>query len=184
MDRPPDARHPNWLDTSSRLIADPDVRRGVADYAVRQVFAGNGIDAALHHVLPASVAAHAESSLHRAATRIAGGVLAGGPARRLWRTANRQAQPELLAVIDHPRPGHETVTLQLGPLLHDLLGALAGSTVARAIPGAAGRRRATLSGIGYCLVIATSQLRDAGEAVLIGGGVVAVVSWALRLVRR
>ena len=265
---------PTWVDTSSRLIADPDVRRAVAAYAVRQVFVGNGIDAALHRVAPAPLAARAESSLRTTATRIAGGVLADGPARRLWRTANRQAQTELLAVIDHPRPGHETVTLQLGPLLHDLLGALAGSTVARSIPGAgallsvqstgagrlvvlapdrvrslrgdvstvrtlawalpaialvaflfalavaAGWRRATLSAIGYCLVIAgaivlvarpllrslvadalvssstdrtavgagwmiaTSQLRDAGEAVLVGGGVVAAVSWALRLLRR
>ncbi len=259
-----------WVHTASRLIADPQVRRGVADYAVREALTANGIDSELHRLLPAAVADRVQATVHRTATQLAGGVLVSGPARRAWRIANRQAQTELLSVLEDPRPGHETVTLALGPLLHDLLQALAGSTVAHAIPGAgrllsaqsptagrlvvlrpdrvrtlrgdvstvrtlawalpalalaaflvalaiaSGRRGATLSRIGYCLIlagalvliarpllrspiadalvsgsidrtavgagwmIATSQLRNLGEAVVVGGGVVAVVSWALR----
>ena len=264
---------PAWTATSGRLIADPPVRRAISTYAVDQALGAAGIDGALERVLPGSLASSARTSLRRAAVGLSDGLLAGGVGRRLWTTANRQAQSRLLAAVDHPRR-HAGVTLDLASLLHELLRSLADSTVARAIPGSAqvldvhsphagrlvllgpgqvstlrpgvravrtlswalpvaalalfalalavarGRRAVALSRIGYALVvagavvlagralaqygladglvssstdraavraawlIATDQLRGTGEAILIAGGVVALVGLSWRLLRR
>lgn len=125
---------PRWTTTSSRLIANGHVRTAISDYAVREAFAGNGIDAALGHALPSDIARHTRSELHHAASRLVDELLSSGPGRRAWRDANRSAHAQLVASVNdsNRRAG---ITLDLAPLLHDLLHRLARTPVARSIPG-------------------------------------------------
>ena len=125
---------PRWTATSSRLIANSEIRRAIAGYAVRRAFTANGIDAALGHVLPGPLASRAETALRRSASGLAVSLLASGPGQQAWRAANRQTHAQLLIALDHAR-GNQEVILDLTPLLRDLVSALAGTTIARAIPG-------------------------------------------------
>jgi hypothetical protein len=165
---------PTWTTTSTRLISDPPVRRAIARYLVDQTFRAGGIDGALHDALPAGLADTAAGRLRDTASGLSGRILATGPGRRVWRDANRQAQSELLAAVDHPRPG-QRVVLDLSPLLRDVVGELAGSTVASAIPGSAQLLRVQTAGAGRLTVLDAGQLRDLRAAVKI----TRFLSWAL-----
>jgi hypothetical protein len=153
---------PHWTATSSHLIADPPVRRAIARFLVDQTFAGSGIDQALAHVLPSSLAARADSGLRDAASGLSATALGTGVGQRVWRDANRQAQRELLDAVDHPQPG-QRVVLNLTPLLHDVVRELLGTSVAQAIPGSGQLLQSQTAGAGKLVVLspgALSALRD------------------------
>lgn len=155
----------NWADTSSRLIVNPRIRRAVAGYAVRSAFSAAGIDRALRQALPAPLATAAEARVRGLAQRVAARLLAGGAARRAWRMANRQAQRQLLAILARRgRPG-EAVTLNLAPLLHDLLRAVAGNAIVQALPGGGRLLGAVPAGSGRLVVLRGDQVRRARGAV-------------------
>jgi hypothetical protein len=165
---------PRWTATSSHLIADPPVRRAIAHYLVDQTFAGSGIDSALTHVLPGSLAGRADSGLRDAASGLSASALATGPGRRVWRDANRQAQSQLLHAVDHPRPG-QRVVLNLTPLLHDVVRELLGTSVAQAIPGGAQLLQTQTAGAGKLVVLKPKALSGLRGAVR----VTRFLSWAL-----
>jgi hypothetical protein len=123
-----------WASTSHRLIADRHVRRAVASFAVDQAFGAAGIDAEISRLLPAGLAGAAQQRLHRAGTSAADTVLSTRAGRRAWQQASDQAQSDLLAAVDSPNR-RRAVVLNLSRLLSDVVGAVAGSDVARAIPG-------------------------------------------------
>jgi hypothetical protein len=163
-----------WAQTSGRLIADPAVRRAVSAFAVRHALAG--VDARLSHVLPVPVATVAEGELRRAAGGASDSVLSSGGGRRAWRDANREAVSGLVAAVDHPRPG-ETVSLQLAPLLDDIVSGVAQDPVVRAIPGSSSVLSAVPPAAGRLVILTPAQVR----AARIGVRVVRILSWALPL---
>jgi hypothetical protein len=165
---------PHWTATSTHLIADPPVRRAIARYLVDQTFAGSGIDQALHHVLPGSLATSADSGLRNAASGLSARALATGPGRRVWRDANRQAQSQLLRAVDHPRPG-QRVVLNLTPLLHDVVRELLGTSVAQAIPGSDQLLQTQTAGAGKLVVLKPGALSALRAEVR----VTRFLSWAL-----
>ena len=163
-----------WTQTSGRLIADPAVRRAVSAFAVRHAF--TGVDAELARVLPGPVATVAERELHRAAGGAADSVLSSEGGRRAWRDANREAVSGLLAAVDHPRRG-ETVSLQLTPLVDDIVSGVARDPVVRAIPGSSSLLSGATPDAGRLVILTPVQVRHAR----IGVRVVRILSWALPL---
>jgi hypothetical protein len=165
---------PHWTSTSTHLISDPPVRRAIARYLVDQTFTAAGIDNALQHALPASLASEAASRLRDSASGLSTRVLATGAGRRVWRDANRQAQSQLLRAVDHPRAG-QFVVLDLSPLLHDVVQELAGGTVAAAIPGSRQILQVQTAGAGRLTVLKPGQVSDLRDAVKL----TRFLSWAL-----
>jgi len=123
-----------WTNTSSALIENPPIRTAVADEMVSQLFTRANVDAGLSSVL-GPLAPAAEHELRSFATRLAVRTLKTRPIEQLWRSANRQAHRELVAIIEHDRGGD--VYLQLSPILNDLLTALRSSKPVTALPAAA-----------------------------------------------
>jgi hypothetical protein len=165
---------PHWTRTSERLIADPAVREAVSQFSVARAFGAAGIDAALSRVLGATLAGVAQRELRRAADGVAGAVLSGNGGRRAWRDANRQAVSGLLVAVDHPRR-HLGVSLQLTPLLDDIVAAIARDPVVRAIPGSSTVLSAATPDAGRLQILTPAQVRRTR----IGVGVVRVLGWAL-----
>jgi hypothetical protein len=163
-----------WTQTSGRLIADPAIRRAISTYAVRHAFAG--VDAGLSRGLPGAVATAAERELHRAAGDAADSVLSSAGGRRAWRDANREAVSGLLAAVDHPRSG-ETVSLQLTPLLDDIVSGVSQDPVVRAIPGSSKVLSGATPDAGRLIILTPAQVRTAR----IGVRVVRILAWALPL---
>ncbi len=126
-----------WTQTSSRLIADREIRQAVGSYAVEQLFVRANVAAALGDVLPNALARTSQAELRKAAQGLAADVLSTRAAQEAWRRANRQAQGQLLDILDQSGSEtrqHQAVTLNLKPLLEDLVQALLGSDVVRALP--------------------------------------------------
>jgi hypothetical protein len=153
-----------WQATSPRLIASPQVRRGVATFAVDDLFARTHVAAALHSALPAAVADPALRTLRSLGLRLAGGILAGHSAYSVWETANRQAHRDLLAILEHSGR-HGEVALNLTPLLDDLIRALDASAAVRAIPGNSRLFTVSSSRAGELPVLSTAQLDRARPVV-------------------
>jgi hypothetical protein len=123
-----------WQTTSSQLIGSPQIRRGVGMFAVDELYAQTNVAGALHSVLPSAVADPALRTLRTLGLRLAAGILASREARLVWNAANRQAHRELLTILDHGGQRGE-VSLNLRPLLEELIGALQASAPVKAIPG-------------------------------------------------
>lgn len=88
----------------------------------------------LRALLPAAVADPLLDRLRSLGLRLAGGILATRPARVVWNAANRQAHRDLLRILERGGSRGE-VTLNLEPLLVDLVRALHADPLVRALPG-------------------------------------------------
>lgn len=129
------ALSPNgWQTTSSELIANSQIRHGVGTFAVDELFARTNVAGLLRSALPAAVAQPALRTLRSLGLQLAAGILATREARVAWNRANRVAHRELLAILDHGGQRGE-VTLNLTPLLAQLIRALEASAPVKAIPG-------------------------------------------------
>jgi hypothetical protein len=122
-----------WAQTSPHLLADAHIRAAVGTFAVDELFQRTHVASALHSLLPAGLADAALSRLRSLGRHLAAGILASRPARAVWNTANRQAHRQLLEILDHGGRGRE-VSLDLTPLLSDLVRALENSAPVKAIP--------------------------------------------------
>jgi uncharacterized protein YjeT (DUF2065 family) len=123
-----------WQTTSSQLIGSPQIRRGVGMFAVDELYAQTNVAGALHSALPAAVADPALRALRTLGLRLAAGILASREAGLVWNAANRQAHRELLMILDHGGQRGE-VSLNLRPLLEELIRSLQASAPVKAIPG-------------------------------------------------
>ncbi|HEX3835305.1 MAG TPA: hypothetical protein VHW04_25200 [Solirubrobacteraceae bacterium] len=123
-----------WQTTSSQLIANPQIRRGVGTFAVSELFAQTNVAGALRSALGPAAARPALRTLRSLGLHLAAGILATRSARVAWNKANRVAHRELLAILDHGGQRGE-VTLNLTPLLAQLIRALQASAPVKAIPG-------------------------------------------------
>jgi hypothetical protein len=123
-----------WQTTSSQLIANPQIRQGVGTFAVDELFARTNVANLLRSALGPTVARPALRTLRSLGLQLAAGILATRQARAVWNSANRVAHRELLAILDHGGQRGE-VTLNLTPLLAELINALEASAPVKAIPG-------------------------------------------------
>jgi hypothetical protein len=123
-----------WQTTSSKLIAHPQIRQAIGTFAVSELFARTNVAGVLGSALPPAVAKPALRALRTLGLRLAAGILATRQAQVAWNAANRQAHRELLAILDHGGQRGE-VSLNLTPLLAQLIRALEASAPVKAIPG-------------------------------------------------
>jgi hypothetical protein len=166
-----------WAATSHRLIADRHVRRAISAFSVNQAFGAAGIDAEISRLLPGSLASAAQQRLRRAGTTAADTVLSTRAGRRAWQRATDQAQSDLLAAVDSPSQ-RRAVVLNLSPLLSDIVGAVAGSTAAKAIPGSSQVLTVRSSTAGRLVVLRPGQLRGLRTGV----STARTLAWALPVI--
>jgi hypothetical protein len=117
----------NWVDTSTRLIQNEEVRTQLSDYLANQLFAEADVAGELRESLPprlAPLATAAAGGLEQLAPQAAERLFATARFQQLWEAANRKAHESLLEVLDG---GGSTVTtengevkLQLGPVLAEI----------------------------------------------------------------
>lgn len=145
-----------WSQTSDRLLANRQVRVAIGSYAVDQLFVKAKLDGFLRDVLPGPLVGPTDAQLRQLGRGLAAGILGSRVARVIWDEATRHSQAQLLAILSRSgsatRPA-EPVTLNLEPLLTDLVQALLGNDVVRALPGAGRPIFATGSVSGGQLVI-------------------------------
>jgi len=166
-----------WASTSHRLIADRHVRRAIAGFSVDRAFGAAGIDAELSRVLPGSLAGEAKQRLHQAGTGAADAVLSTRAGRRAWQNASVAAQSDLLAAVNSPG-GRRAVVLNLSPLLSQVVGAVAGSAAAKAIPGSSQVLTVRSPTAGRLVVLRPHQLRGLRTGV----STARTLAWALPVI--
>jgi hypothetical protein len=123
-----------WQTTSSQLIANPQIRRTLGTFAVDELLRQTNAAKELRALLPAAIADPLLDRLRSLGLRLAGGILATRPARVVWNAANRQAHRDLLRILERGGTRGE-VTLNLEPLLADLVRALHADPLVQALPG-------------------------------------------------
>ncbi|WP_217921296.1 hypothetical protein [Miltoncostaea oceani] len=118
----------SWVDASSRLLEDDDVRELAAAELVDALFSGPDLEGRIRRLLPPEVqglAGPATGLLREAALPAAEDLLARPATQRLWREANRRAHQRLLALLDGDdsgllRSSGGDVVLDLRPLVERL----------------------------------------------------------------
>src|SRR3954454_16831890 len=93
----------HWVDTSSALLEDEDIRQAVGLFIVDRLYQSDEVAARIEQVLPprlSQLAKPAAAGLKQVAERNAGRVLGTDAALQAWETANRTAHQTLLRVIE------------------------------------------------------------------------------------
>ncbi|MFZ0040800.1 MAG: hypothetical protein WAK93_05800 [Solirubrobacteraceae bacterium] len=156
----------NWEQTSSHLIANPAIRHAVGSYAVQQLFVQTDVRGTLSHVLPEPLVGPTVDELRRLGGHLANAILSKRSAVDTWRQANRQAQHQLLTILDQSGDQNRAVVLNLEPLLRDLIKALLGSTIVQALPGGGTQLFGTASPhAGQIVVLRPDQVQRASDVV-------------------
>lgn len=136
----------NWVDTSTRLIQDEEVRAQLSDYLANQLFANVDVSEELREALPprlAPLATAAAGGLEQLAPQAAEKLFATPRFEALWEAANRKAHEALLQVLNDEGKAVSTengeVKLQLGEVLEELgQGSGVGETLVSKLPPEAG----------------------------------------------
>jgi Short C-terminal domain len=117
----------DWVDTSGRLIHNPEIRSAVADYLVEQLYDNVNVEKELEDILPGEtkqLAGPVSGGLRQVAGTGAEKLLETSTAQALWKDANRAAHEQLLAVLENKKEAVSTakgeVTLNLGSLVTNL----------------------------------------------------------------
>jgi hypothetical protein len=114
-----------WVDTSSQLLEDDDVRQALSVYIVDQLYANADPEAVLEERLPENLqglAGPIAGALRQPATEGVDGFLQRPRVQDLWENVNRIAHQELMAVLEdetrgNVTTGEGTVTLNLRTLV-------------------------------------------------------------------
>lgn len=115
----------NWVDTSSALLEDEDIRQAVGLFIIDRLYQSDEVQAQLEQVLPprlVPLAKPAAAGLKQIAQRNAGRVLGTDAALQAWETANRTAHQTLLRVIES-NAAEDGVSLQLKTLFEQMAAA-------------------------------------------------------------
>ncbi|HSD77260.1 MAG TPA: SHOCT domain-containing protein [Solirubrobacteraceae bacterium] len=117
----------NWTQTSSELLADPEIQNALGAYVVDELFRNVDVAGELRQVLPeqaTGLAGPAAAGLRQLGTRVAPQVLARPRVQQAWRRSNRAAHEQLLRVIEGGGPAVSTqggnVVLNVRPLVDQL----------------------------------------------------------------
>jgi hypothetical protein len=122
-----------WVETSTELLEDDEIRTVVADFMVDQLFTSVNVEAELQTALPprAQPAAGVIAGQARnVADDLANEALQRPRVQKLWEEANRRAHERLIETVEKDRD--EDVTLDLGEIvgqLGDQLGVDASSRI-------------------------------------------------------
>jgi hypothetical protein len=194
-----------WAKTSPHLIASAPIRTAIGDFAVQELFRLTHAETALRSVLPQPQVGRTSRRLRALGRRLAAGILRSRSSRGVWQTANRQANRQLRAILNHR--SRATVSLDLDPLFQRLVRALEASPQVRGLPGAdrlfaiapgagrlpllpardVNRARATVNAVhGLSVVLAIAAIALFAVAIAAAGGwragAVACVGWCLAAV--
>jgi hypothetical protein len=110
----------NWTNTSSQLLANPQVQDAVGAYMVDQLFTNVDVARELRRELPrqaAGLAGPAAAGLQEFANRAAPQLLARPRVQDAWRAANTAAHRQLLQILEG---GGATVSTANGQVVLDL----------------------------------------------------------------
>jgi hypothetical protein len=117
----------NWVDTSTHLIQNEEVRSQLSDYLANQLVANADLAGELEEALPprlAPLATAAAGGLQQLAPQVAERIFASPRFQALWEAANRKAHESLLQVLDGGSSTVSTeggeVKLQLGSVLAEI----------------------------------------------------------------
>jgi hypothetical protein len=118
----------NWVDVSTRLLQDEEVRQVVAADLVDSLFANTDVQTRLQQALPPRLdpfAAAGAGLLRQAALTAAEDLLRRPAVQSLWQEANRRAHERLVAILDGETDGllvedGGSVVLDLRPLVEQL----------------------------------------------------------------
>ena len=118
----------NWVDVSSQLLQDPEVRQTVAADMVDGLFASSDVQLRLQQALPPRLdplAAPATGLLRQAALNAANDLLQRPAVQSLWREANRRAHERLVGLLEGDtdralQADNGDVVLDLQPLVQSL----------------------------------------------------------------
>jgi hypothetical protein len=135
----------NWVDTSSKLLRNDEIRTQLSNYLADELFANVDVQAELEKTFPprlAPLAGPAAGALHQLAPQVAERALATSQAESLWADANRAAHETLLKILNDEGSAVSTangeVTLDLGSLVSESGGQLgiAGKLASKVPPDA------------------------------------------------
>jgi hypothetical protein len=155
-----------WVDTSTKLLEDEEIRTQVSYFMVDTLYANVDIEAELQHALPPRLqplAGPASAGLRELTMRLADQALQRPRVQQLWEDANRRAHETLIEVVRHG--GDENVNLDLGTIVTQLGDQLGVDVSNRIPPGAA-----TIE------VLPNDELSAAQEAVKVLRGLVIVLT--------
>jgi len=114
----------SWVDTSTELLENEDIRDAVALYLVDELYANVDVEAEIRKQLPLQfkvLANPAAGALRQVADQIAQRALETPPVQTAWEDANRAAHELLIKVVegggDNLSTTGGTVTLDLGAIL-------------------------------------------------------------------
>jgi hypothetical protein len=194
-----------WARTSPHLIANAPIRTAIGAFAVQELFRLTHAETALRSVLPQPQVGPTSRRLRALGRRLAAGILRSRSSRGVWQTANRQANRQLRAILNHH--SRATVSLDLDPLFQRLVRALEASSQVRALPGAdrlfaiapgagrlpvlpagdVNRARATVNAVrGLSIILTIAAIALFAAAVAAAGGwrpgAVACVGWCVAVV--
>jgi putative oligomerization/nucleic acid binding protein len=115
----------NWVDTSSALLEDDEIRTAVGLFIIDRLYQSDEVEARIASVLPprlVQLAKPAAAGLKQVAQRNAGRVLGTDAALQAWETANRTAHQALIKLVESDAAGGD-VSLQLGSLFEQMAAA-------------------------------------------------------------
>lgn len=117
----------NWVNTSTRLLANDKIDEQLATFMVNQLYANVDVEAELESELPSqakALAGPAAGGLRQLAQQVAERALAAPRFQALWADANRAAHEALLKIINgggsFASTGEGEVTLHLGTLVSEI----------------------------------------------------------------
>lgn len=136
----------NWVDTSTRLIQNEEVRSQLSDYLATQLVANADVAGELEEALPPKLkplATAAAGGLGQLAPQVAERIFATPKFQELWEAANRKAHESLLQVLNDEgevvSTGNGEVKLELGPVLEQIgEGSGVGAALVSKLPQEAG----------------------------------------------
>ena len=115
----------NWVDTSSALLEDDEIRTAVGLFIIDRLYQSEVVEERLAEVLPprlVPLAKPAAQGLKEVAQRNAGRVLGSDAALTAWETANRAAHQTLIRLVEGDVASGD-VELNLGSLFEQMAAA-------------------------------------------------------------
>ena len=115
----------NWVDTSSALLEDDDIRTAVGLFIIDRLYQSDEVEARIAEVLPprlVQLAKPAAAGLKEVAQRNDGRILGTAAALQAWEAANRTAHAALIKLVESDAASGD-VSLQLGELFRQMAAA-------------------------------------------------------------
>lgn len=127
-----------WVDTSTKLLEDEEIRTEVANTMVDTLYANVDVQGELQQALPPRLqplAGPAAAGLRELSLRLANQALQRPRVQQLWEDANRVMHSQLIDVVEHD--SSEDVNLDIGTIVTQLGDQLGVDVAGRIPPGAA-----------------------------------------------